>query len=233
MHRISGASIVPGCLALLLLFACATPGAAQSPQSWTDWARVRNVESGAEITVTTTLLARHDYRMAFADDSVLVLVRPLKRISTRVLDAMRHVGLNWPAILGDRILVMDGVRIWKGGVEEAGTRVASLEMLPRSAVLEVRRPRKADAASVLLDFAGVVAPLAQYSAAYTAEAQRRREVPNMPYLGMFEVNERPVNPRDIVYRTASGVFTPLDDAAWQRLLKGVPPSLRGRGGRSS
>jgi hypothetical protein len=192
---------------------------------------VRNLESGTEVTVTTTLLARHDYRMAFADDSVLVLVRPVKRISARVVDAMRHVGLNWPAILGDRILVMDGVRIWKGGVEEAGTRVASLEVLPRGAVLEVRRPRKADAADVLLNIASVGALLAGSGATYAAEAQRRHEVPpgNMPYPGMFEMNDRPVNPRDIVYRTAPGVFAPLDDAAWQRLLKGVPPSLRGRG----
>jgi hypothetical protein len=41
----------------------------------------------------------------------------------------------------------------------------------------------------------------------------------VPFSAPVEVQERPLNPRDVVCRIASGVSMPMDDAEWGRLLR--------------
>ena len=232
MKRVIGASLVAPWLAVFLFsLACATLAGAQPAR--TDWARVRNVAVGDEITVTTAALPPRDCRMAFADDALLVVARPLDRISPVVVDAMRRVGPNWPAILAGRVVVDGTVRIWSGGVQEQGFQVALVEVLPRDEVTEVRRTRKTDIASVLLDVASVSALLVASNATnYTYNKQARQavgEAPTALVRDFVTLNRRsPVNVRDIIYRTSGDTLPPpMDDAAWQQLLRGLPPSLRG------
>jgi hypothetical protein len=249
MHRLP-ARVLAGCLFILL--ASAMPAAAQ-PQAWTDWARVRNLEAGTEITVTTVLLARSDYRIAFADDSMLVLVRPLERVSVAVLDALRGVWLEWPAVLNGRPASVGTVRLSSQGIQENGVRVADVTTLPKSAVLEIRYRRGTDPAGVLLNVAGVGA-LAFAGDAHLREdfklgAHRGVSPGSLPWpvyqgrefkyvlpgglpLPVYfpDIVPQPrVDLRDVIYRAPTIRSTPLDDAAWRGLLKALPPSLQGRG----
>lgn len=228
MRRHIAVTIFVCCTVVLL--AAPTPGAAQPSAPWTDWARVRNLQIGDEITVTTATVSSRDYRMAFADESRLVLVRPLGRLSAAAVDAMRRVGQDWPAVLGGREQLQGGVRIWRRGIEEAGAPVAEIEVLPREAIAEIRHTHKIDAETVLLDIASIGAFLAASgSSSYHEETKRRNQV--MPGSNLFAPGlvERPVDPREIVYRTAPGKAVPLDDAAWNRLLQTLPLSLQGKG----
>src|SRR5512140_959133 len=87
---ITAAAVVVVSFVLLLSVAGTAAGAPQVPATrgapaWTDWSRVRNLAPGDEITVTTTAWAHQEYRMAFADDSLLIVVKPLDRLSPAVL----------------------------------------------------------------------------------------------------------------------------------------------------
>jgi hypothetical protein len=205
MHRINRAGVVLGSL---LLLGSAAPGAAQPSPSWTDWGRVRNVPVGDKVIVTTTTGPGREYRMAFADDAQIVLARPLKRISAPVLEAMRRVGPNWPAVLGGREIVFERVRISTGAIREAEVRVAVLDVVPRTQVLDIRRAPMVDAADVLLGIAGTAAFFAASgTSGYDIEMRRRdgRPPEGSPLLPTLGTNDGVANARDIIYRAPARV----------------------------
>lgn len=229
MRSNTGARVLLGHLFLL---ACVAPAIAQAP-AWTDWARVRNVPAGDEIIVVTTTGAEREYRMAFADEAQLVLARPLARMSPAVLDAMRRVGPNWPAVLGGRVMVIDAVRISPGTIQEASERVSAIDVLPRGSVREVRRPGNAQLVSTLMDIAAVGAVIgARSTRGYEQEERRRAGFPTASggFPTTFDWDNRTrIDPRDIIYRAIPGALTPTDDATWQQQLRGLPKSLQGKG----
>ncbi len=225
MHR---TTVVGALLGSLLLF----PGAALAQRAdWTDWARVRGVAPGDKVIVTTTDHPSREYRMAFADETQLVLAQAVGHMSARTLEAMSIVGPNWPGVLGGRVMKFGDVQISSGGIQESGARVAILEVVSRGAVVEVRRPQAADLAATLWTVAGAGALLASGNRGFVEESRRREGLPpsGAPFPTPRQTNNWPEGARNIVYIRPGGPFLALDDAAWERQLRGVPASLRGKG----
>jgi hypothetical protein len=206
------------------------PATAQTT-SLSDWSRVLRLEPATEVIVAVAAGGIGTYRMAFADDFTLILVRPIGgKLPPGAERAIEVVGANWPAVLGGREMIVDRVRVTAESLIDGGIRVGNVFRIPRAAVSEVRLPDKATVPDALMSVAAI--GMLMGASAASRDYYVHNDPMRPPGLGawppaILQINDRPLDERHVVYR-ASTRLNPLSESAMQRILQSVGPLGRKR-----
>lgn len=213
--------------ALSFLLLSSLPALAQSA-NLSDWGRVRRLGAATRVIVSTTGAGTATYYSAFADAETLVLVQPVeKKLPPASERAITLVGPNWPAVLGGRDTVVEGVKIGRSGLAEGGLRTGAVLVVPRPSVTEVCLPENATA-NVLWGAAASAMLIGASAASGTVSAYNDTRYDPVVAPGLarydptFDIKDLPPSMRNVVYLAPRGSGA-LTESTMQRILQSVGP----------